>query len=532
MKIKSKLTLVITLSLAVIVCIVSNVGIQLYSTDVLNNIQEMLEVAVAGYNGDVDYLKKTGSDIEITVFTGATRTESSIDGVIGSTADPEVIEAVIENRQNYYTEDIVVGGKDFCGYYIPTEDGMLFAGRPREDFNEARAHMMLIMYGAAILLTGISVLVTFLILKQMTDRIKDVQKHIKEVADGNLTTPVAIYKDGSNTLKEKEHDETRLTLYDIDHLQTSLSDIVSAIRREADTLQENNTVFSSRFADMKDNATNVNVAVDEIAKGATSQAEDAIKMAGEITDMSTVVDVSSQAVVELSKVVDKMNDLSNQTKNTIESLSAITTDATEKVTTVYNQTELTNKSANQIKKAIAVIQDIASQTNLLSLNASIEAARAGENGRGFAVVADEIRNLADSSAKSASEIDAIIAELIANSDQSVKEMESVLENTQKQASGLSDTKAVFDALQEEINVVAQTTVDIKAQVNQLEEIRNVVAEVATNLSSISEENAASSQETSAIMQNLTSVIENCLEDIEKLNTLSTNLTERLSVFTI
>lgn len=100
-----------------------------------------------------------------------------------------------------------------------------------------------------------------------------------------------------------------------------------------------------------------------------------------------------------------------------------------------------------------MITEIASQTNLLSLNASIEAARAGENGKGFSVVADEIRNLSEQSRLSAEKIENIVRQLMTNSDNSVETMKEVSAVVGQQDEMLSNTITMFDSLNGEIREV-------------------------------------------------------------------------------
>ena len=135
--------------------------------------------------------------------------------------------------------------------------------------------------------------------------------------------------------------------------------------------------------------------------------------------MGTLLDSSVRAVESLTAV---SNEVKNAAYSAGDKLSEVSeanrkvTEATEQIKTSILET---SESAEDIRQAADVISDIASQTNLLSLNASIEAARAGEAGRGFAVVASEISQLAEQSNQAAVEIQGIINQLIDNSDKAV-----------------------------------------------------------------------------------------------------------------
>ena len=206
-----------------------------------------------------------------------------------------------------------------------------------------------------------------------------------------------------------------------------------------------------------------------------------------------------------------------------------TTDAMEKIGA---QIHATNASVQTIRQAVELITAIATETNLLSLNASIEAARAGEHGRGFAVVASEIQKLAEQSNNSAAQIEKVIDQLLVDSENTVAVMDQVNEIVAEQQEKLTETREKFAKVIEGVNSSREETRTIKDQTGMCDTARGKVEMVIQNLSAISEENAASTQETTASMEELNATINLLADAAKELKGIAVELDEDMKFFQI
>ena len=264
--------------------------------------------------------------------------------------------------------------------------------------------------------------------------------------------------------------------------------------------------------------------------GSTSQAQETTSASENMVDMGNAIESNSTSVDALEESIDRMNSLAQQSEEMLDDLADINNKTAETIDVVTEQTNRTNQSAEKINEAVVAIQDIASQTNLLSLNASIEAARAGESGRGFAVVAEQIRKLSEDSANSATEIEAIVRELIENSEDSVVKMQDLKDGSAVQAEKLDSTKESFEGLKQEIEAVSNASKEIFTQTSSINKLKDGVSGVIEQLAAIAQENAASTQETSASMFTLTENIDKCKDETEVLAGLSNQLNEQTRKF--
>lgn len=340
-----------------------------------------------------------------------------------------------------------------------------------------------------------------------------------------------VVQDGFDKLTVRK-DETGVMAKAVSMMQEKMVDIISALKREGDTLNEASSQLSTVAVETSNTIEQVDKAVSEIADGAGSQAEETQKATESVILMGNMVEETNREVEHLSDTANVMKESGKVASKTLSELEAINVKAKESIDVIYEQTNTTNSSANKIREATAIITSIAEETNLLSLNASIEAARAGEQGRGFAVVASQIQKLAEQSNESARTIEEIIDSLIKDSEKSVETMDTVLKIMDEQVEKVEKTVETFSQLSEGITTSIDGIGNIADKTRKLDEARITVVDVVQNLTAIAEENAASTEETSASVTEVTNFVYNISENANKLDAVANELQEKVNLFNI
>lgn len=495
------------------------------------------------YKGDINVSEKlpffeefaSQSDIDITLFYGDTRRLTTLvdsetgERMVGTQAADKVIAKVLEGGEEYVDKHLQLNGQPYFCCYMPLKNGdgsivgMIFAGEPSsgiEAYIRNEVIQVTILNVVVILLGGILIIAFSRMLSKAIQKEEGV---IRELAEGNLNIQV------DEKLKGRR-DELGSIANALDNLVTQLSKILNHLQQSSDELLKSGQSLDEMAERVNANASEIGKAVEDISQGAVSQAEEIENASGKIVDMGSMIEHIVGGVDKLNSTSVSMKQAGDDSAEIMRDLVESTNKTTEAMHKIGEQIYATNESAQKIREAVDLISSIASQTSLLSLNASIEAARAGEFGKGFAVVASEIQKLADDSSRSAQTITDIINSLLAESELTVEIMKEVGAIVTDQRQKIEDTQSHFTNVTEGINSSREDTTMIEERTHVCDESRKTVVDVIANLSAISEENAASAQETTASMEELSATINLLAEAANSLKGLSDQVNDDIKFF--
>ena len=480
---------------------------------------------------------KEVSDIDVSIYYGDTRymtsaKDASGQRVLGTLSDTEVKDNVLGQGKEYFTDNVSVSGQQYFGYYIPLIDfetgetvGMVFAGMQKEIVDSQIRQITMIIVALAVALMIFCAVLIFMIVGKMSKRLNIGVNALEEVAQGKLN-----FKFDDDSLRQT--DEVGEICRAIKKLEENLSDIIKNVITGSKELLEASDNLRNRTSITSEHVEQMEKAVNEIAIGAGSQAEETQSATENIILMGNMIEEAAGELDNLNHKARNLKAGGEAVMDVIRELQESNAKTGESIDIIYEQTNVTNESAQKIKEATALITNIAEETNLLSLNASIEAARAGEQGRGFAVVAAQIQKLAEQSNESARQIERIILSLIEDSDKSVITMNEVKEIMEQQSQNVMKTNEQVAQLVEEVEQSIGVIDEVSAKTAKINEARSSVVDTVQNLSAIAEENAASTEETSASVTEISGIINEIADEAHELKTISNQMDETMSMFVL
>lgn len=465
------------------------------------------DVWKGGYNismseGLIDNIS-SNTGMAVTFFYGDRRVVTSLKDkegrrIVGSPAGETIKKQVLEQGNSYFSSNVMVENIPYLGCYIPVYQnesdteivGMVFVGTSKEEVS-GKISDVCMMIGVILIITLFcTIVVVTWMSNKMVVAIKSGIRTLTDIADGNLATDI----DESYL----EHtDEMGELLQSTNRLKESLVGIVSGLAGNTRELGQSSLHMNELLEGTSIEIARMEEAIRGIAESIGRQSQAAEEANAGISIIDTMIRNTTREAELLSISAEKMQDAGMEASRTLERLNDVNGEVLQAVSQIQKDTNMTNEAADHIREAVAVIMEIADETNLLALNASIEAARAGESGRGFAVVASQIQKLAEQSGASSDKINQIVERLSNSSDQSVRTMGHVQEVINKQSEDIVQTKHIFGGVEEGIGKSIYGIGQIQEAVEQLDEAKASIVNLIQTLSSAtleSEENTSTTLE--------------------------------------
>jgi methyl-accepting chemotaxis protein len=337
--------------------------------------------------------------------------------------------------------------------------------------------------------------------------------YLHKMAEGNLDFQVEPLPEADQNSKDARANFETINS-NLSSARTLLNDSIKEIQRNSVLVTTSSDQLAAASNQAGEATSQIASTIQQIAKGTSQQSEAVSKTAELLEEVNRTVSGVAEGVRQQSRAVGQAGDVSSKIASK-DGISARVKLSAEKVQEMGDRSQ-------KIGAIVETIDDIASQTNLLALNAAIEAARAGEHGKGFAVVADEVRKLAERSSSATKEIGGLISSI----QKSVNEAVEIATSAAEELGGASG------ALETAISGVSTVVSENTEATNRLTTTSSGVMQAIENIASVSEENSAAVEEVSASTEEMTAQVEEVTASAQSLAEMAKAMREAVDHFVL
>lgn len=375
---------------------------------------------------------------------------------------------------------------------------------------------------AMIILLIVSVLYTFyLIYRKVNKPLQKVTQVANQVAAGNLAV---------TSLDSKSKDEIGMLGRSVNEMVSNLRQLIEQVRESTEQVAASSEELSASIEESAKTTNHINQTVQDMARGAETQVDGAKAGESSLRELTAGI----QRVAETSSFVSKASrETAKQAEQGNESIQKAVRQISlinDSVTDLSDVIKLLGERSGAIGQIVEVINSIASQTNLLALNAAIEAARAGEHGRGFAVVADEVRKLAEQSQQSAGQITELIHVIQTDTTKAIEVMESGTREVELGQKLIAEAGEAFTHILQAARHVAQQINDVSSASVQMSAGSEEAAASVAKMTQIAVESASNANEIASASEQQLASIQQIAATADSLSQMAQELSDVLKKF--
>ncbi|MDE7434311.1 MAG: hypothetical protein K2N01_00615 [Lachnospiraceae bacterium] len=442
-------------------------------------------------------------------------------------------DSIIFSENEFYQE--VKNGEDATGSREVTYDGdkylfvysrvsdsnmMVCAMVPQSEITAGARTVLVYTLVAVAICAIIAIVVGTVLASGIAKAIRKVNRILKKTSDGDLTGQISM----------KRKDEFRVLSSSITDMIGSMKDLILKMTNVSGHVSDSAVQVNSNSEILLEVTKQITEAVQYINDGISQQAQDTEECLEQMNDLAGKIAEVHSNTNNINAITQSTQAAIDNGMVTVENLGHKVNDTNVVIGTVIREIAELSKESAAISSIIGTINEIADQTNLLSLNASIEAARAGEAGRGFAVVSDEIRKLAEQSGKAGNRISQIVEQIQERIEATIETAGTAEESVEFQTAALADTVEVFKEIRHQVALLGDDVEKITESVSGIERAKQDTMSAIESISATSNETESSAEELQKSTERQLQAVEVLNDAVQRLQTDAEDLDASVSIF--